>query len=93
MCTINNGCPLSLKPSEYPLQSNASDYIRLKKDKAMTAKYIRTGYPSTFPYYGARNEIQWGQRYNSLQPCVRPCPLVFCGKWYACNPKSNAMVI
>jgi len=88
------GCPVSLKPTEFPTRCNASDYIKVKKDQAMTEKYIRTGYPTTYPHYTFRNDIRWGKTFNAMKPCsVAPCPPVFCGKWYICNPKSNALVI
>lgn len=87
------GCPVALKPTEFPIRCNASDYIKRKKDQAMTVKYIKTGYPTTYPHYTFRDDIRWGKTFNALEPCVTPCPLVFCGKWYVCNPKSNALVI
>ena len=86
------GCPVALKPTEFPIQCNASDYIKVKRDQAMTLKYIKTGYPTTYPHYTFRNDIRWGKTFNALEPCGVPCPPV-CGKWYTCNPKSNSLVI
>lgn len=94
MCTPI-GCPIDLKPTEFPIQRNASDYIKCKKDQAMTVKYIKGGYPTTYPKYMFRNEIRSGREFNDLQ-CDTSCidgKITACGKWYVCNPKSNALVI
>lgn len=84
-------CPVALKPTEFPKKCNASDYIKVKKDRAMTVKYITTGYPTTYPHYSFRNDIRWGRTLNTIEQCG-PCALE-CGTWYVCNPKSNALVI
>ena len=92
MCTPI-GCPIELKPTEFPKQCNASDYIKFKKDKAITVKYVQSGYPSTFPQYTIRNDIRWGRTWNDL--CASSCvngKIPDCGTWYVCNPKTNAYV-
>jgi hypothetical protein len=85
-------CPVALKPTEYPKKCSASDYIKAKKDKAMTIKYTKTGYPTTYPHYSFRNDILWGKALNVIEQCGPPCAPA-CGTWYVCNPKSNALVI
>jgi hypothetical protein len=83
-------CPEALKPIEYPKKCSAADYIKVKKDRAMTVKYLNTGYPTTYPNYAFRNDIRWGKAINTIE-CGDQCSN--CGTWYVCNPKSNALVI
>ena len=89
-CPLSS-CPVALKPIEFPKKCNASDYIKVKKDRAMTVKYLQTGYPTTYPHYSFRNDIRWGKAINTVE-CGNQC-IPACGTWYVCNPKSNALVI